>query len=156
MLTTHLLLNITELTLVRSSINVVSVRKPSASMHTLVNITGFTLVRSLMSVSNVENSSDIVQSFSDIRNFIVLNKSGIHVMVSLGRVLGIAQGRGTGRVPRGKDKGALDTTLRRIFSEMEVGVWRMQSLLQVGIWEYRIGRKFLLFREILAPCHSSP
>ena len=89
MLTTHLLLNITELTLVRSSINVVSVRKPSASMHTLVNITGFTLVRSLMSVSNVENSSDIVQSFSDIRNFTVLNKSGIHVMVSLGRVLGI-------------------------------------------------------------------
>lgn len=47
LLTTHLLLNITELTLVRSSINVVSVRKPSRSMHTLVNITGFTLVRSL-------------------------------------------------------------------------------------------------------------
>ena len=89
MLTTHLLLNITELTLVRSSINVVSVRKPSGSMHTLVNITGFTLVRSLMNVLTVGNSLDIVQSFSDIRNFTVLNKSGIHVMVSRARVLGI-------------------------------------------------------------------
>ena len=57
--------------------------------HLLLNITELTLVRSLMSVSNVENSSDMVQSFSDIRNFTVLNKSGIHVMVSLGRVLGI-------------------------------------------------------------------
>ena len=42
-----------------------------------------------MSELTVENSLDIVQSFSDIRNFTVLNKSGIHVMVSLGRVLGI-------------------------------------------------------------------
>ena len=80
MLTTRLLLNIIELTLVRSSISVVSVKKPSASMHTLVNITGFTLVRSLMSALNVENSSDIVQSFSDIRNFTVVNKPDIQVM----------------------------------------------------------------------------
>lgn len=69
----HLLLNIIELILVRSSINAVSVRKPSASMHTLVNITEFILVRNLMSALNVENSSDIVQSFSDIRNYTVVN-----------------------------------------------------------------------------------
>lgn len=37
---------------------------------------------------------------------------------------------------------------------MEVGAWRMQSLLQVGIWEYRVGKKFLLFTEILVLCHS--
>ena len=106
MLTTHLLLNIIELTLVKSSINVVSVRKPSASMHTLVNIIGFTLVRSLMSALNVEDSSDIVQSFSDIRNFTVVNKPGIQVTtVSLARVTrNLAEGRGTGRVSGGKEK----------------------------------------------------
>lgn len=95
-----------------------------------------------MSVLTVGNSLDIVQSFSDIRNFTVLNKSGIHVMVSRGRVLGIwPRIEAQEQFLEGRIKETLDTILRRIFPEMEVGIWRMQSLLQVGIWEYRIGRK---------------
>lgn len=57
----------------------------------------------------------------------------------------LAGGGGAGRVPGGKDEGTPSIILRRVFPLMEAGAWRMQSLLQLGVWEDRVERKFLLF-----------
>lgn len=109
MLTAHLLMSIIELTPARSSISVASVRKPSASMRTLVNITEFILVRSLMNALNVENSSGIVQSFSDIRNFTVVNNPDLlMVIISVAKMKrDLVRSKGAGRGPRGEAGGAL-------------------------------------------------
>lgn len=45
----------------------------------------------------------------------------------------LAEERGAGRVPGGKDEGALNTALRRVFPERYVRAWRTQNLLQVGL-----------------------
>lgn len=98
-----------------------------------------------MNALNVENSSDIVQSFSDIRNFTMVNNPGVQVMTaSLERVTrNLAGSSGARRVLGGKDEGTSTITLRKIFPVVELGAWKMQSLLQLGIWEYKVERKFL-------------
>lgn len=82
------------------------------------------------------------------------------VTVSLETVArNLAGGRGLGRAPGVKDEEPW-LLHSRVFPEVSVGAWRMQSPLQVGTWEYRVEKEFcfsdkvLLLATPLSPCDS--